>query len=169
LLGALCAHLLREPYWRKVLSESIPAMKCFAAILLGLLMLCADRGRGVGSVFMEVPGLTLVALLYSLVLTIVVLDDGTLTRSMNSPILRQFGVWAYCIYLIHMMVPNYLFSALGRRFVIRDGFDALLFFASVSVVLICAALSWRYIEAPLILRGHRYNYQTRLAASAAVG
>jgi peptidoglycan/LPS O-acetylase OafA/YrhL len=159
LLGVLCAYLLREPHWRKVLSESIPALKWFAAILLGLLLLCANRGRGFNSVFMAVPGLTLIAALYAILLLIVLLDSGLLTRLMKRPVLRQFGTWAYCIYLIHILVPTWLFSfLLGRRFVIDDGLSVALFFASFAAVIACAALSWRYIEAPLIRLGHRYRY-----------
>ena len=155
----LCAYLLREPHWRKVLSESIPALKWFAAILLGLLLLCANRGRGFNSVFMAVPGLTLIAALYAILLLIVLLDSGLLTRLMKRPVLRQFGTWAYCIYLIHILVPTWLFSfLLGRRFVIDDGRSVALFFASFATVIACAALSWRYIEAPLIRLGHRYRY-----------
>ncbi len=78
------------------------------------------------------------------------------------PLLPWFGVRCYGIYLLHLMVPVFIFAAAKTTITIDTPLGAALAAFSLAVSFGAAALSWRYLEAPLTAIGHRFSYSTSL-------
>jgi peptidoglycan/LPS O-acetylase OafA/YrhL len=88
---------------------------------------------------------------------------GPVARTLVVPPLPWLGIRAYAIYLVHMP------ALLGVRMI----FDAwtinpqnLIKPIALVLTLVCSALSWRYLEAPLIRLGHTLKYRVPEPAGA---
>jgi peptidoglycan/LPS O-acetylase OafA/YrhL len=109
---------------------------------------------------------TLVGLFFlSLIVIVLVRKDGRLATMARWKFLRELGRISYCVYIIHLMmkwVASRLLVHTDPEF--KDwhflGVAALGYFLTWSL----AELSWRYIENPLIRRGHRVSSTARVAA-----
>src|SRR5262249_16337527 len=85
--------------------------------------------------------------------------DGLISRFLRTSFMREIGKMSYCLYLVHWGVLWVL-----TRFVFHTRFAQSLtldlplppsaFVLSIGI----AKLSLRYIEEPLMRRGHRYSY-----------
>ncbi len=75
--------------------------------------------------------------------------------------LRWVGVRCYAIYLFHQAVIGLLggFLAGSSDFMVTDLRSLAVWLMSIAVILALAALSWRFVERPLIAFGHRWAYQ----------
>jgi peptidoglycan/LPS O-acetylase OafA/YrhL len=85
--------------------------------------------------------------------------EGLLAKIFRWRPLRELGKVSYCVYIIHVAVNWALFRTLMH---VEPRFDSWRAIGVVSlslvVTLIIAELSWRFLENPLIHRGHRYLY-----------
>jgi peptidoglycan/LPS O-acetylase OafA/YrhL len=170
-LGIAAALLKRSSaQWSTIVRLSRCVNLTFAAVAA---VLAAVLLSGLKSFTAEAWGLeyTLLAVFYFLLLMSVLLNRRFEALFCLRP-LRYMGIIAYGLYLLH-----YPFLAgardLSARLNLRQSGWVLLSvsaFALVSATAV-AAISWRYLEKPLIQCGHRYRYgrRTEQAHDAANG
>jgi len=72
----------------------------------------------------------------------------------------NFGIGAYAVYLCHLGINACFHIAIFSRFpVIKDWPSLGVTLVSLTSVMLVAALSWRYLEKPLIRHAHAlYRY-----------
>jgi peptidoglycan/LPS O-acetylase OafA/YrhL len=158
-LGVLSAYAVRDKIINKWLREHLWLLYvCFAG-LIGVTGIIIVRGWGLGTPFMVTVGFTFLATLYACLLLIAVLEQrGPVKSVLNASPLRHLGIWAYCLYLIHALIPYYVFRIFGRDTRLGGIFDLALFAVALAIVLVTAHLSWRYFEKPLLTFGHKWKY-----------
>ena len=109
---------------------------------------------------MQSIGYTWMAVVYSLLLLLVLANpQGMLGSIARVPILREIGKVSYCLYLIHLIVGMAVQAAL--RQVVRPPTPVLVVTAYAFAALAAygiAQLSWKYLERPLLERGHAARY-----------
>ncbi len=105
-------------------------------------------------------GFTWLALFYSaLLLAVVSNTGGWLAGAMRLRLLGWLGGISYCVYLLHdafnFFAHGILLHAEPKLYNLRQlGVSVLALLATLGV----ASLSWRFLEKPLIRRGHGYSY-----------
>jgi peptidoglycan/LPS O-acetylase OafA/YrhL len=165
LLGTLCAYLIREPRWFVGLERNRSWLGViFAILLLGMVALTAFvRGPEISvlnSFEMVTFGFTWIAAFYAcLLLLIATAKTGFLARVFRNSLLRHFGLIAYGMFLMHMVVDCFAHGLiLGKSSDITGLADvavtALAFFATW----LLAILSWKFLEQPIIRWGHSFRY-----------
>ena len=87
---------------------------------------------------------------------------GTWSRFLSLAFLREMGRLSYCIYLIHLLILGLCHSLILHKLPSIASIPS----AAVTLLAFCityllAALSWRYVERPLLRRGHLYRYEFR--------
>lgn len=132
------------------------------AMALGFVVLCvfAFMGWGLFSRPMSLAGYSVLAVFFTSVLMHTVLfPDSLLAAALRWRWLRRLGIVSYCVYLIHQPVAGLCHwllldgePALGNW---RQGAVTLL---ALVITLLLAGISWRYLEKPLLRRGHRRRY-----------
>jgi peptidoglycan/LPS O-acetylase OafA/YrhL len=160
LCGVLCAYAMRHEKIRQWLSRNTFTLYGTLAILLLWPALATLKGWGEGTYKMESFGLTLLAFTYACFILIAVAEKtGPITWLTSLPLLRRLGLLAYCIYLIHLLVLDFIFRVLAGPNVI---IDLVLLGVSLLVIICIAEVSWRFFERPLISFGHRWRYSDKL-------
>ncbi len=115
------------------------------------------------------PGLSWIAISYSLLLLLTLVNPGPLEKAVfRSTILVKLGTVAYAVYIFHQGIYGlYQYAFFGRQPVI-DGWPS--FFVtllSIATVLLMAALSWRFLEKPLIRYAHaNFSYAAKTKSGA---
>ena len=106
---------------------------------------------------------SLLALLYFLLLLSTLLNRRIEGVFSFAP-LRYFGMIAYGLYLLHFLCISAV-QAFAQHFYSGPSGWAKLGISASGVVLAItlAAMSWEFLEKPLIKRGHRYRYSDDLA------
>lgn len=161
---ALAMGMLAALAWRSSakgwLTERISSLKVLSIILL--------LGAVAMVKWMPVPHnateaaiqYSWLAALYTFVLLISLLDEKSLfARVARWRFLREWGRVSYCIYLIHLAILGMCHWIFFRSLPHLDdwpGFVVTVLAATLTWTL--ARLSWRYLEKPLIDRGHSYMY-----------
>ena len=113
-------------------------------------------------------GFTAIALLYVMLL-LFCLKNEFVGRIFRSPVLREFGKYSYCIYVIHIFVLARLIGALTSRFaVFRDlhleaprlylACYLTVAFGGLAVAYGLAKLSWMLLEGPILSLNSRFQY-----------
>ncbi len=95
----------------------------------------------------------------SLLLLVLSQSSSWPARAMRIKWLRRLGGISYCVYLIHLTISNLAHGILLRG--VPQLYDARGIAVSVfalGLTLAIAAISWRFLEKPLIRRGHRISY-----------
>jgi peptidoglycan/LPS O-acetylase OafA/YrhL len=95
----------------------------------------------------------------TLMLTILLDPGGRLGRVMHLGWLRKLGGISYCLYIVHVPIDGILHAVLLRErptIATLPGLGVTLLATALSLGI--ALLSWRYIEGPMVRRGHRYGY-----------
>ena len=87
---------------------------------------------------------------------------GTWSRFLSLAFFREMGRLSYCIYLIHLLILGLCHSLILHKLPSIASIPS----AAVTLLAFCityllAALSWRYVERPLLRRGHLYRYEFR--------
>jgi peptidoglycan/LPS O-acetylase OafA/YrhL len=73
--------------------------------------------------------------------------------------LREMGGLSYCIYIIHTTVFLFCHQILLHSLPeVTDAKVAAVTFLAVAITYAFAKLSWRFLEEPLLRRGHAYRY-----------
>ena len=159
-LGMLGALAWRSDRFHQFLRENpkTPALVLlFFSLALGMLLpgLYKPRGTFIGTVGYSALALFFLALL----LFVLVRRESWIAGIMRVKPLRDLGVVSYCVYLIHAPVLRGIhYFLLHDSPRIDDLPGALATILSVFVTLGIAALSWHFMEKPLLKRGHRFVY-----------
>jgi peptidoglycan/LPS O-acetylase OafA/YrhL len=161
LLGVLGAWVLGQEKLRKELQKNIYALYLLGLILGANLVLFSLSGFGNISKTLTPLGFTWIALFYLCLLIISLLTPHQVILRVLSWIpLRGIGVISYFLYLFHPVFNGvfhyYCFKALPTLSHTSGKIATLsAFFATI----LCACLSWVYLETPLIRWGKKWDYQ----------
>jgi len=101
---------------------------------------------------------SLLAVLYFLLL-IIALINPRLKTALSMKFLRYMGTIAYGLYLLHFPFIATVHDITARVYPRESGVRSLFVsIAGVGLAVAAAAVSWEYLEKPLVKRGHRYEY-----------
>lgn len=154
-LGVLCAVLVRNERAWNLLLKKRKELYFGTALLFTGIALMTYRGCGQFSAPMTSIGYSALGLFYAGCLLIAV--SAPAGRLFRNPTLMGLGTLAYCSYLLHFPLVN-----AGRRLLeFRYSPDRAWLPGSmlgIAATLMLAMLSWKYLEKPLLRRGHRYVY-----------
>lgn len=159
-LGVLGAWLARDPRWSGRLAGPPRA----------LWLLIAAAGAGLlaasfGEIYFAAPGMATagyswLAIFYLAVLIAAVASErGPLHALTTWRPLRALGQVSYFVYLFHTLALVLLHVLVfGQWPAHRTPAHALVTLAALGLLLVAAALSWRFLEEPLIREGRRARY-----------
>jgi peptidoglycan/LPS O-acetylase OafA/YrhL len=159
-LGMLGAVAWQQPAFRLFLQKRPGLMRSallVSLVFLALLLYWLLRPAGIVVV---TAGYSALALFYlCLLLFVLSYSQSWLAVFTRLKPLRALGTVSYCVYIIHaptLVVIHW--AVLHRHPHINDakGFAVTLLAALTACGL--AALSWRFLEKPLLRRGHRFTY-----------
>jgi peptidoglycan/LPS O-acetylase OafA/YrhL len=117
--------------------------------------------RVVGSFWLITTG-------YTALLLFATQAKGTwLHRLLTMSALRWIGIRCYALYLFHQAVMGLMGGYFAGRsdFLVEDAWSFSVWLGAILATLALAALSWRFVERPMIAFGHRWTYQRRRAAA----
>ena len=168
--GVICAALFRDPHWKALLIRKPWAVEAPCAVFgFGVAVLTYKRW-GMGTMPMCTLGFTCLALFYaSLLMLVVVLPDGFLSRAFRARWLTWLGTISYGLYLFHAIVLGFLSSILLHPQ--RTEPNWLVAGTSISggfASLALAWLSWNYFESKMVRLGHRFIYKNPTASSSSL-
>ena len=108
----------------------------------------------------QTAGYTWLALFFAVLLLLVISRRASILAAlMRIGFLREIGGVSYCIYIIHTAV--YLFChriLLHSLPVVTDGKAAAVTFLAALISYGIAKFSWRFLEQPMLRRGHAFQY-----------
>jgi peptidoglycan/LPS O-acetylase OafA/YrhL len=132
-------------------SLSTRALLLAFAAVSGCVAVLAWRWPDRGMIVMSTIGYSIVALFYVLILSIALRCH---IRFLKWRPLTSIGVRAYALYLFHLPVLGLVRGSESSS--VSDGPASLVALLILAAVV---ALSWRYLEKPLIERSHRWRYE----------
>jgi peptidoglycan/LPS O-acetylase OafA/YrhL len=166
LLGVLCAGLMRHEGFRSALERNRAWLRftfCVFALGMALLTIFAARsGNGLLTSFeMTTIGFTWIAVFYAtLILLAVTSGTGLSSRILRLWPLRHSGIIAYGLFMMNMTI-----NTLAQGLILGRDLPGLSTLPEVLVTLLAflitwflAALSWRFLERPIVRWGHSFNY-----------
>lgn len=135
-------------------------VKAGLAILLIGIMAMLRRQADPRTAFEAMYEYSWVACLYSSIVLVALLEPTSLVaRISRLRLLRNWGRISYCVYLIHLAVLAschlLLLHSLPR---ISDWRGVLTTALAFSLTWLIAQASWRYLEKPMLDRGHKFSY-----------
>jgi peptidoglycan/LPS O-acetylase OafA/YrhL len=101
-----------------------------------------------------------------LVLWLICFRDSRATALLRTAPIQHVGKIAYGVYLTHVPVSSYLGAVLHTR-AFNDGWQHVV--SVYAVTLVCASLSWRFLESPLIELGRQLTSRGRVSFGEPVG
>jgi peptidoglycan/LPS O-acetylase OafA/YrhL len=158
-MGVLLAIALRNQAWQARIARNLRSLYA-AVVLLGSVLIYISARGGVPdnrtrAILVSLMG----AWFAAIILLALVQPQGTWAGFCSLPVLRRLGGVSYCIYVIHLPVSTIclalLHSVPGTQSV---GFDVAGVVLACVITWILARISWRYLESPMIRRGHAYQY-----------
>ena len=152
MLGVLAAVALRRPDFQAFVSRQRGLVHGSLALLALAMVVMALMHETVFSPRMALYGYSVLAAFYAvaLILAATAREGEPIGRLLRVRPLRYAGTLAYSTYLIH--IPLLGMSSLVVR---RQAAAGIL---GIVLTFLIAALSWRFFEKPLVLRGHRHQY-----------
>lgn len=139
-------------------SAGLVASGAVALIALTRLTLVAPEN---GSAELCLYGYAAIAAVFALFLAIVTIErPPVLVRLLSLGPLVQLGRYSYFIYVAHSFIELKIIGWLGGGvgFTLDSPAALGVMLLALAATWGAAALSWRYIEGPLIALGHRYQY-----------
>jgi peptidoglycan/LPS O-acetylase OafA/YrhL len=165
-LGVLSAILVREPEaWDFLLAKRYWLRGLAVGLLVGLGWLALQK-YDQSATPMVTFGYSLLGLFYTCCLLMALTETGIVNRLLCNRRLMELGGIAYCVYLVHFSLiragrnlPAYL-PALSRLPIPHASAVAVLVGGWIGVMLSVAVakISWRFLEQPMLRRGHAYQY-----------
>jgi peptidoglycan/LPS O-acetylase OafA/YrhL len=160
LLGVLGAWLVRDPAWSARLAGSRRLVVGIAAVAGAGLAVASSRLTPFLDPAMITVGYSALAVFYlAILLASLSATAGPIHAASTFAPLRGLGTISYFVYLFHLP-----FLVVGHLAVRRAGpgnesaAAAAVTAAALLALLATAALSWRYVERPLIEHGRRSHY-----------
>lgn len=168
-MGMLAAIAWRTPA-KAWLLRRVSLLKIVAGILLLGALAMIKWLPGPRTAFEGAYQFSWIACLYAGALLLALLDgQSLLARVSRWRFLRECGRVSYCVYLIHrgiLGVCHWIFFRSLPRIDDWSGFGVTLLAAFLTWTI--ARASWRYLEKPLIDRGHRQTYASAIESSARI-
>jgi peptidoglycan/LPS O-acetylase OafA/YrhL len=158
--GVLLALVCRDQRaWGWLVSHRGYIVGAFAALAMGVVILTIDPAARLTSTV----GYSWLAAFYASLLLLVIAEPGRVAqRIFGNRVLRGLGTYAYALYIMHAGVNGLWHAALrgeGRQ--VHDLFSLCITIFSIVTAVALAAISWRFLEAPLMRRAHaKYRYLT---------
>ena len=159
-LGALVAWAMRHPeaqpfffrlgrHWRGCLAGTLAAFAAMAVLR-----------PAESSPFLCLAGYTLLAAGFALIIAIVAgARPAGLNRLLAAAPLAHLGRHSYFVYLWHALLGAGIIRYLGgASFVLNSLSAAAIIALAIAATWGAAALSWRFLEGPLVAWGHRQSY-----------
>lgn len=159
MLGVLVAWLFRRNDFQKfVVNRRQLLYQVFVILALGMGWLTIKYPQA-GTITKAVA-FTWIALFYAVLLALAVSHrESWLGVVLRTPFLLSLGAISYCVYLIHMPIlglcHSYFFSAEPR---ISNFLELLVTLLALTLTIVLACLSWRWLERPLLRMGHSFSY-----------
>lgn len=155
-MGFLLAYLYSQSSFREYVRANIKIIKATALLLI---FICA-----VIYSFTQVGFLnqSILGVIYALLVLIVLeTNKGWLYAILTSRVLVRWGLYSYFIYLFHLMLNGIFQLAFlhHEKPVLGNYQDYLVSLASLILTYLLAALSFRYIESPLVRFSHSFRYK----------
>jgi peptidoglycan/LPS O-acetylase OafA/YrhL len=158
-VGILIALLARHTKSFALLLANRDALGKIALALLAGLAVLTRWGSAFSEVMVTVGYSCLAAFYGALLLLVLTGASSFVSQLLRKKSLMKLGMLAYFTYLFHLPLME-----LARRLLVHwFGYSSeLIRFAGgwlgISLTLICAALSWRFFEVPLLRKAHAYKY-----------
>jgi peptidoglycan/LPS O-acetylase OafA/YrhL len=106
-------------------------------------------------------------LFYSSLILLLVVHPGAIARGVfRNSVLVTLGKYSYAIYIFHYGIFGLCnFFVFHRVPTVQDASSLMVTLLALALTMGCAALSWRFLEKPLIARGGRRFHYDRAATS----
>ncbi|HKP46118.1 MAG TPA: acyltransferase, partial [Pyrinomonadaceae bacterium] len=168
LLGALLAYGVRKPDWFRRMQAWRFQIYALLALLFAVIVLFVTFDVTQGRSLMNTIGLSVFALFYTAILTIIVTQkDGLFAKIARWPTLRFLGKLAYGLYIFNLGALT-----VSHRFFLDQEPEAnswagraVTAFA-IAVTFAAAMTSWHLLEQPILKLGHRFKYRRATGAGA---
>lgn len=159
-VGVLAALVWTSPRSRAWLQEhSIVLYGAIAILFAGVAYLWRSNSDPLQSLT-QIAGYSWLALFYAAILLLVLSRRSSVVAAvMRIGFLREMGGVSYCIYLVHESV--FLFCnqiILHTHPLVTDAKAAGVTLIAAFVTYAIAKVSWRFLEQPLLRRGHQFRY-----------
>ena len=158
--GFLVAWMVRNPPVRDWCARHRGwLLGSLAALAAGLAGLSRSGATNAGRP-MALGGYTLVAAFYALLLLLTLCSPGSWwSRALGMRPLAQLGRWSYFVYLFQGLLIGLAVGLLfHRRLAVVSPANTWQFTAGLAGLLVAAALSGKFLEAPLLRWGRRHAY-----------
>jgi len=164
-IGILAALLCRNEEWKQHLAHHWRYLNA-ARIALGAGVLCLLIWVPSNFSFAaQTIGYTWLAVFYAVcMLSVLSRPSDILAKCTRLPWLRNLGTVSYCIYIIHGAVLIVCHGVLLRHLPqVSTASGAAITLLAAAITYVCARLSWRFFEQPLLERGHRFRFDASRA------
>jgi peptidoglycan/LPS O-acetylase OafA/YrhL len=157
-MGALLAIICRNgPAWSWLTAHRRHMLTMLLLLGLGVLYLALHPAVSLVSTI----GYSWIGLFYCMLILILVVHPGAIARGVFcSWMLTRLGKYSYAIYIFHYGIfglSHYFIS--HHAPVVHDRGSLLVTLLALILTISCAAISWRFMESPLIARaGQRFRY-----------
>jgi peptidoglycan/LPS O-acetylase OafA/YrhL len=155
MLGVLLALVWQWDKGKEFLYKYVNVFRGTCLLLFGVVAYLTYRGTWIG----DPQGHLWLALFYGnfIVLALVKGDQVSRLDPFNNKILEWFGLRSYGIYLFHKPVQILVPILLAR--LLNDNLSSWILIPTYTVILfIVSELSYRLLEKPIMLWGHRFKY-----------
>jgi peptidoglycan/LPS O-acetylase OafA/YrhL len=160
LTGVFIAWIMANPTARTALEARHRWLyAALVALLAGVYFLLLPTPSSLAAPI-QAWGYSWLAMLFGCLILLIVLDARSVAaRLFTIAPLRLLGVLAYGIYLSHQGIIGLCHWAIrGAAPAIRDAGGLRITLAALAMVILFAALSWRFFERPIVTLGHRATY-----------
>jgi peptidoglycan/LPS O-acetylase OafA/YrhL len=160
LAGVLCALAVRDEDAIALLHRHRGLLAALLGSLAAFLVLLSSRGLTAGSPLMVSVGYTLVAPFFAgALLWVVLFPDSVPARLCRFAPLGAAGVVSYFVYLFHTPVLFTLHWLIRGKPPLHDDWNGgAVTLLAVGITFTLAAVSWRWLESPLLRIGRRFSY-----------
>ena len=159
--GVLCAVAMRSPDTVDFLRARLRGLILFAVLSGGGLAGLSLGKHGATSPLVVGFGYSAMALFFSALLLLALLQPGSVfARTLSAPVLGFIGRTSYFVYLAHLPVWYWLHWLIREKAPTHlTGLAILVTCLATVVTFALAALSWRFLEEPLLGLGRRFQYR----------
>lgn len=164
--GVGVAMIVRKPALMAYLAARRTTLASTTILLAITLLWFTLKNWSIASVEMVVVGYSVQGLFFGSLLFLVLQNlSSPLSQMFALRPLRFLGERAYGIYLLHVPAIYLAFMLAGYKAPrISNQTELSISIGALIIAVAAASLSWRFVERPLIARGHRYLYRVRTAA-----
>jgi peptidoglycan/LPS O-acetylase OafA/YrhL len=159
-LGVLGAWALSEPALLNTLRRSLGAIRSVVVAAAAVTAVLLVTNQGIASLGMSLAGHTVIAFGSLGIIFLARLSrDGATQRFFRQGWLVWLGTVSYGIYLLHQPVSGLVHGVLRRQPPqMNTASDMLVTLLASACTLALAAISWTYLERPIVAIGRRIGY-----------